>query len=105
MPHGYRRVKLRGRSVRMATEADIDACNRVCCAVHGHDRRGEWLDAIRQGTATVVECGSRITGYATIVGFFGHTVGESNGRRIFAVDRVLEIYRDHQRNSDDAPPE
>jgi hypothetical protein len=71
-------VKLPGRSVRPATEADIDACNRVCCEVHGHDRGGELLDAITQGTATVVEYGSRITGYATIVGFFGHAVGESN---------------------------
>jgi hypothetical protein len=71
-------VKLPGRSVRLTTEADINACNRVCCAVHGHDRGGELLDAIRQGTATVVEYGSRITGYATIVGFFGHAVGESN---------------------------
>ena len=71
-------VKLPGRNVRLAIEADIDACNRVCCAVHGHDRGGELLDAIRQGTATVVEYGNRITGYATIVGFFGHMVGESN---------------------------
>ncbi|MGH8144676.1 MAG: GNAT family N-acetyltransferase [Steroidobacteraceae bacterium] len=71
-------VKLPGRRVRPAVEADLDACNRVCCAVHGHDRGGELLDAIRQGTATVVEYGDRIAGYATIVGFFGHAVGESN---------------------------
>jgi hypothetical protein len=71
-------IKLPGRRVRPATEADIDACNRVCYAVHGHHRGGELLDAIRQGTATVVEYGNRITGYATIVGFFGHAVGESN---------------------------
>jgi GNAT superfamily N-acetyltransferase len=71
-------VKLPGRSVRPAIDADIDACNRVCCRVHGHDRGGELLDAIRQRTATVVEYENRITGYATIVGFFGHAVGESN---------------------------
>jgi hypothetical protein len=34
--------------------------------------------AIRQSTATVVEHDGRITGYATIVGFFGHAVGETN---------------------------
>jgi predicted N-acetyltransferase YhbS len=71
-------VKLPGRSVRRAVEADIEACNRVCCSVHGHDRAGELLDAIKQGTATVVEYGNLITGYATIVGFFGHAVGASN---------------------------
>jgi GNAT superfamily N-acetyltransferase len=71
-------VKLPGRSVRLAVEADIEACNRVCRAVHGHDRGGELLDAIRQGTGTVVEYGNRITGYATVVGFFGHAVSESN---------------------------
>jgi hypothetical protein len=46
--------------------------------VHGHDRRGEVLDAIQQGTATVVEHGGRITGYATPIAFFGHAVGETN---------------------------
>lgn len=46
--------------------------------VHGHDRRGELLDAIKQGTATLVEHGGRITGYATPVAFFGHAVGETN---------------------------
>jgi hypothetical protein len=46
--------------------------------VHGHDRSGELLDAIKQGTATVVEHGGRITGYATAVAFFGHAVGETN---------------------------
>jgi GNAT superfamily N-acetyltransferase len=71
-------VKLPGRHVRRAAEADIDACNRVCSALHGHDRGGELLDAIEEGTATVVEYGNRITGYATIVGFFGHAVGETN---------------------------
>ena len=71
-------VKLPDRSVRRATQADLDACNCVCRAVHGHDRGGELLDAINEGTATVVEYASRITGYSTIVGFFGHTVGESN---------------------------
>ena len=67
-----------GYAVRSATEEDLDACNEVCFKVHGHHRGPELLEAIRQGTATVVEHGGRITGYTTMVGFFGHTVGESN---------------------------
>ena len=65
-------------SHRTAANADIAACNRVCSQVHGHDRGGELSDAIRQGTATVVEHQRRISGYASIVGFFGHAVGSSN---------------------------
>jgi len=49
-----------------------------CFKVHGHDRGMELLDAIKKNTATVVERVGRITGYATVVGFFGHTVGETN---------------------------
>ncbi|WP_437852847.1 GNAT family N-acetyltransferase [Sorangium sp. So ce363] len=71
-------VQVPGYSVRPATERDLDACNQVCVQVHGHDRRGELLDAIKQGTATIVEHGGRITGYATPVAFFGHAVGETN---------------------------
>ncbi len=36
------------------------------------------LDAIEQGTATVVERENRISGYATLIGFSGHAVGESD---------------------------
>jgi GNAT superfamily N-acetyltransferase len=67
-----------GRAVRRAETADLAACNAVCLGVHGHDRGAQLLDAITQGTAMVVEYGGRITGYATMVGFFGHAVGESN---------------------------
>jgi GNAT superfamily N-acetyltransferase len=71
--------ELPGYTVRSATEDDLGACNRVCLAVHGHDRSGEVADAIAHGLATVVEHGDRTTGYSTGVAFFGHTVGESNG--------------------------
>jgi len=71
-------VQIPGYTVRPATARDLDACNQVCVHVHGHDRRGELLDAIQQGTATLVEHGGRITGYATLVSFFGHAVGETN---------------------------
>jgi GNAT superfamily N-acetyltransferase len=67
-----------GYAVRSAAEEDLDACNELCLKVHGHDRGPELLEAIRQGTATVVEHGGRISGYTTMLGFFGHTVGESN---------------------------
>jgi predicted N-acetyltransferase YhbS len=71
-------VQMPGYSVRPATARDLDACNQVCVHVHGHDRGGELLDAITQGTATLVEHGGRITGYATPIAFFGHAVGETN---------------------------
>jgi hypothetical protein len=71
-------MTLEGCLVRPAVESDIEACNRVCEKVHGHDRAGELSDGIARGTATVVERGGQITGYATVIGFFGHAVGESN---------------------------
>lgn len=72
------RLEIPGYAVRSVTEGDLDACNELCLRVHGHDRGPELLEAIGQGTATVVEHGRRITGYATTIGFFGHAVGESN---------------------------
>ena len=71
-------LEVPGCAVRPATADDLESCNRVCLAVHGHDRGVELLDAINQGTATVVERRGRITGYATAVAFFGHAVGETN---------------------------
>ena len=67
-----------GYHVRRAVESDLEACNRVCTFVHGHDRAGETLDAIKLGTATVVEHNDRVTGYATDLGFLAHAVGETN---------------------------
>ncbi|HJU33787.1 MAG TPA: GNAT family N-acetyltransferase [Nitrososphaera sp.] len=71
-------VQIPGYIVRPAKIDDLSACNQVCMRVHGHDRGGELHDAIRLGTATVVEHNGRITGYATAVGFLGHAVGETN---------------------------
>ena len=67
-----------GYQVRRAVEADLEACNSVCTSVHGHDRAGETLDAIKLGTATIVEHDGRVTGYATDLGFIAHAVGETN---------------------------
>jgi predicted N-acetyltransferase YhbS len=67
-----------GCAVRIAQPGDLEAANRVCEIVHGHNRSGELRDAIGQGTAIVVERHGRITGYASSLAFFGHAVGESN---------------------------
>lgn len=71
-------LEIRGRAVRPTNEGDLDACNKLCSRVHGHDRGLELRDAINQGTATVVEHNGRITGYATMIGFLGYAVGENN---------------------------
>jgi predicted N-acetyltransferase YhbS len=71
-------LRFSGYEVRPATEADLPACNALCRQVHGHDRNGELHDAVRQGTARLVEHQGRITGYASELAFFGHAVAESN---------------------------
>jgi predicted N-acetyltransferase YhbS len=71
-------VQIPGYAVRQATEADLDGGDALCRRVHGHDRHGELREAIADGIATVVEHGDRLTGYATVVGYPGHAVGESH---------------------------
>jgi predicted N-acetyltransferase YhbS len=71
-------IRLAGCVVRKATAADAEACDRLCRAVHGHERGGELRDAVDQETASVVERDGRITGYATQIGWTGHAVAESN---------------------------
>jgi len=72
------RASIPGYDVRVATDADLEACNRLCILVHGHDRGGELREAIAGGVATVVEHLGRITGYASAIVYGGHAVGESN---------------------------
>ncbi len=67
-----------GYSVRPAGHGDLEACNRLCKSVHGHDRSGELADAIKQGNALVAERHGRIAAYTTKLGFFGHAVAETN---------------------------
>ena len=67
-----------GYHVRPAREEDLEDCDRICQLVHGHDRHGEVLDAVKQRTAKVVEHDGRITGYATDLGFFAHAVAETS---------------------------
>src|SRR5258708_34383584 len=66
------RKQIEGCSVRPARVSDDEDCKRVCRQVHGHDRAGELADAIKGGTAVVVEGRERVTGYATSRAFFGH---------------------------------
>jgi predicted N-acetyltransferase YhbS len=70
--------KFEGYFVRPARTEDLEACNRVCVKVHGHDRGGDLKDSIAQGTAAVVERHGRITAYCSTLAFFGHAVAESN---------------------------
>jgi Acetyltransferase (GNAT) domain len=72
------KLKLPGYEVRPATERELEACNQLCRRVHGHDRNGELRDAIKQGSAKVVEHLGRVTGYATDIAFFAYAVGETN---------------------------
>lgn len=67
-----------GRSVRMANESDSKSCNTICKQIHGHDRNGELKESIKQGTAKVVLCEDRITGYTTGLAYFNHSVGFTN---------------------------
>jgi predicted N-acetyltransferase YhbS len=67
-----------GYRVRRASDRDLADANRVCMAVHGHDRAGELLDGVREGSVRVVEHAGRITGYTTGIAFFAHSVGETN---------------------------
>jgi predicted N-acetyltransferase YhbS len=71
-------ARMSGYTVRGATQQDLDACNALCVHVHGHDRSGELQDALNQAAASVVERQGRITGYTTGIGFFAHSVAETN---------------------------
>jgi GNAT superfamily N-acetyltransferase len=72
------RKPIEGCTVRPAQISDLEACNRVCNQVHGHDRSGELQDAMAQGAALVVERNGRVAGYSTGLAFFGHSVAETN---------------------------
>lgn len=67
-----------GRTVRVATESDLESCSAVCRAVHGHDRNGELIDSIKQGIAKVVIHDDKITGYTSGLTYFNHSVGFTN---------------------------
>jgi hypothetical protein len=64
--------------VRVAAESDLESCNSICRAIHGHDRNGELRDSIKQGIAKVVLHGDKITGYTSGLTYFNHSVGFTN---------------------------
>ncbi|HKR26218.1 MAG TPA: GNAT family N-acetyltransferase [Acidobacteriaceae bacterium] len=67
-----------GCLVRSGQPADEADCNAISRRVHGFDRGAELAQAIRNGTARVVERAGRVTGYTTNLGFFGHSTAETN---------------------------
>ena len=71
-------IKFPGYDVRPASATDLAACAALCQRVHGHHRNGELDDAIKAGTARVVEHLGKVTAYATDVAFFAHAVAETN---------------------------
>ncbi len=71
-------AEIPGRSVRLATESDLESCNAICKSIHGHDRNGELRDSIKQGIAKVVLHGDKITGYTSGLTYFNHSVGFTN---------------------------
>jgi predicted N-acetyltransferase YhbS len=72
------RDDISGKSVRTAIESDVESCNAICQAVHGHDRNGELRDSIREGSAKVVLQGGKITGYTSGLTYFNHSVALAN---------------------------
>ena len=64
--------------VRPATVDDVATCDAHCVRVHGHDRHGELVDSVKEGTASVVEQAGRIVGDASSVGYLGHAVADHN---------------------------
>ena len=71
-------IKLDGYNVRPMTASDLSQVDALAVRVHGISRHNEVAGSIGLGSATVVEHNGRITAYTTGVGFFGHSVGESN---------------------------
>jgi predicted N-acetyltransferase YhbS len=70
--------QLPGFKVRKATKKDIPACNALHERLHGYRRNQDLIDAIDQGTASVVERNGEIVGYATSIAFFGSAIATDN---------------------------
>jgi ribosomal protein S18 acetylase RimI-like enzyme len=66
------------RTVRTLTAKDIEAANKLCIATHGVSRKNEIAGAVQLGSGIAVENNGKLSGYATILGFFGHAVAQTN---------------------------
>jgi predicted N-acetyltransferase YhbS len=64
--------------VRVAMAPDVVACDALCTFVHGFARHEEVQQALAMGHAYVAERDGAVAAYTTGLGYFGHTVGESN---------------------------
>jgi predicted N-acetyltransferase YhbS len=84
-------LRIHGYAVRPATAGDATACNALSLRVFGHDRHHELADAIAQCRASVVERQGRISGYTTGVGYFTHSVAETNDDLAALIGAAEEI--------------
>lgn len=71
-------AEIDGRTVRPLAVNDVENANKLCIAAHGISRKNEIAGAAAAGIGIVVENGGRMSGYATILGFFGHAVAKTN---------------------------
>jgi predicted N-acetyltransferase YhbS len=78
-------------SIRAATSDDLEGCNALCQNVHGVARGGELLEAISSGMAKVVERNGSVTGYTTGIGYFAHSVAETNDDIIALITHAREF--------------
>jgi GNAT superfamily N-acetyltransferase len=85
------RTVVTATAVRLATDRDLEACERLCMRIHGFDRGPELQAGIRRGTATLAESGGRITGYATSLGCSGHAVALDNAALIGLIGGATTI--------------
>jgi len=71
-------AEIEGRTVRPLTKNDVESANKLCIASHGISRRNEIAGAAEAGSGLVVENNGKLSGYATVLGFFGHAVAQTN---------------------------
>jgi hypothetical protein len=64
--------------IRPLTKSDIARCNQLCIDVHGFHRGAEIEDGIAAKTAFIAERDGGIQAYSSGLGYFGHSVAQSN---------------------------